>query len=169
MKISTDIRVYGAPDGTLLPSGIRRRGHIQLIPGPELLGGLNQVWREGGWKVGAVAIVTEATPETIASVLRYCSGPSIWSSRHQMKKGGPNSALTFCERSAAEGKACFLTSSSNGVQLLDIFVPAERYAETFELAVRECREFKPFIEHNPENTSELVIDRPPYSDAYAGT
>ena len=162
-------RIYGATRDAkiaklLAGASARRRGWLDLDLSQELLRGRERLWNAQSWQRGAIVLVCRGEALDLPQIFAYCEPPEVWSSKYQIAKGSPRSAIAFCERSAAGSQIAFLFSASNGIQWMDVFPAADRLAEIYDLARRHGRRFRRFVEHNPGARRELVVDRPPYSN-----
>jgi hypothetical protein len=142
----------------------RRRGHVELDLSQELVRGRERLWNAEAWGRGAIVIVCEPTRVDLGAIFHYCDGPWLWTTRYQMQKASPRAALGFADSAAAEGKLAFLLTASNGPDWMDVFAPESLLQAAFDTALRDCRRFKRYIEHNPGATDEIIVDRPPYSE-----
>ena len=143
---------------------VPRRGHVELDLSRELVRGRERLWNASGRARGAIVVVCEPTRVELGEIFHYCDGPWTWASRYLLVRHSSRAATRFADSVAAEGKLAFLFSASNGLDWLDIFVPGPLLDAAFGTALKECRRFKRYIEHNPGATDEIIVDRPPYSD-----
>ena len=65
----------------------------------------------------------------------------IRSSRHQIKKGTPTAAITYCDKNAVDSTVVVCLSASNGIQWLDILADASACMELCEQAQATCSNF----------------------------
>jgi hypothetical protein len=162
------VRVYGLPEvgpirDNIAPVARPRRGFTELTLSEELVRGHESFWNTGTWERGSVAILCVLDRPALAELLSHCSGPRIWSSLHQSRKGTHGSAIRYCQRAVGEGgRYAFLFSASNGIERMDLFCRPESLYDTYTLATERCRPFKRYCEHNP-GRNEIIIDRPPYN------
>lgn len=164
---SLEIRIYGQDERSplfdrVLSMGERRRGYILVNLSRDAVRGHEQVWNADSWRRGALVLAAQAPDSTLAEVFHWCSGPRVFASLYQIRKGTPASAIAYAQKVSADGKAAFVFSASNGIELMHVFPPRDGLLRLFDLALQHCRPFKRFIEHNP-GQDEIIVDREPYT------
>jgi hypothetical protein len=87
----------------------------------------------------------------------------IWSSRHQIKKGTPTSAITCCDKNAVDSTVVVCLSASNRIQWLDIWADASSGMELHEQAQATCRNFVREVETG-KFPREIVYNMLTYRD-----
>ncbi|MBN2023616.1 MAG: hypothetical protein JW809_12595 [Pirellulales bacterium] len=163
-----EMRIYGWDNTSVLCDevlslGKRKRGHIEADLSREVVKGHERFWNTGTWERGAIVLATAVTEEDIGSLFYWCSGPHVWSSLHQMRKGTPMSAIRYAQAVAAAGSTAFCFSASNGIEWMDVFADDIALGHLFAIAQERCRPFKRYVEHNP-GRDEIIVDRSPYTD-----
>jgi hypothetical protein len=128
----------------------------------EVVEGHEAFWNTGSWQRGGIILAADLSDDEMVSILRWCSGPSVWSSLAQVKKGSPASAIKFAQSVAQKGSMGFCFSASNGIEWMDVFPPRARLMRLFKIACERCRPFKKHAKRDP-NRDEIIIDRPPYA------
>ena len=142
----------------------RRRGYVELDLSQDLAQGRERLWNASGWARGAIVVVCEPTRIELEAIFHYCDGPWTWASRYQMPKGSRRAAAASADPVAAEGKLAFHFSASNGLERMDVFAPGLLLEAAFRTALKKCRRFRRFVEHNHGAVDEIIVDRPPYAD-----
>lgn len=170
-----EVRVYGLPDSGPIRENVTslltpRKAYAELALGDSPVRGHEIFWNAGAWERGSVALFCTIEPADLAAIFAFCSGPHVWASLHQLRKGSHTAAISHCQRVVREapGRIAFLFSASNGLQHMDVFCHPSKLHAAYEVATTGCRPFKRFVERNPDR-DEIIIDRPPYRGGAVGS
>lgn len=145
------------------PHAPPKRGRYQLDQTQELVRGYERFWNAGAWRRGAVTLRMRNEAIDWKALFHWVEYGGVWSSRHQIKKGTPSSAVTYCDKHAVGPVVVFSLSASNGIQRMDVWSDIESCHQLDALAQSTCRHFVRDVETG-KFPRELVYNLPEYRD-----
>ena len=107
----------------LPPHNDLKRGRYHLDQTQEVVRGWERFWNAGAWRRGAITLRLQRASINWEDLFLLTEYGGIWSSRHQIKKGTPTAAITYCDKNAVDSTVVVCLSASNGIQWLDIRIP----------------------------------------------
>ena len=145
------------------PHNDLKRGRYQLDQIQTVVRGWERFWNAGAWRRGAITLRLERGSIDWKDLFLWTEYGGIWSSRHQIKKGTPTSAITYCDKNAVNSTVVVSLTASNGIQLLDIWSDASACMELHEQAQATCRNFVREVDTG-KFPREIVYNVPTYRD-----
>lgn len=149
VSAAQEIRVYqkrGYEFEVPLPPHTKQRSTLVLDLSAELVRGWEEFWNSGWWKRGGVTIKCDYSQIDWSEFFPWTEYGGVWSSPHQIQKGTPSGAVTYCDKHAVGQAVVFCLSASNGIQWLDVWCDPSRAQRLDRLAQSTCRHFVRSIE-----------------------
>jgi hypothetical protein len=112
----------------------------------EIVRGWEKFWNSGMWRRGAVAVKCNSARIDWNELFIWTEYGGVWSSRHQIQKGTPSGAVTYCDKHAVGETVVFCLSASNGIQWIDVWSDPSQAQQLDQLAQSTCRHFVRSIE-----------------------
>jgi len=140
-----------------------KRGRYQLDQTQEVVRGWERFWNAGAWRRGAITLRLERGSINWEDLFLWTEYGGVWSSRHQIKKGTPTTAIAYCDKYAVESTVVVCLSASNGIQWMDIWADESACVEIEEQAQATCRHFVRKVEKG-KFPREIVYNIPTYRD-----
>lgn len=147
-----------------LPPHVKRGNDCVLDRSPDLVANWPGFWNSGCWQRGSISIVVPVAAVDWVSLYSASEFCGTRSSRGELLKSYPLSAISYAEQTAKDGLAVFCLSASNGIEVMDVWTPAALCEGLAAQAQLTCRHFVRFVE-NGKFSREIVVDRPPYGEA----
>ncbi len=140
-----------------------KRGQYQLDQAQELVRGWEGFWNAGAWRRGAITLRINRESINWEDLFQWTEYGGVWSSRNQIKKGTPTTAISYCDTNANAEIIVVSLSASNGIQWMDIWADISQCVELDELAQATCRNFVREVEMG-KYPREIVYNVPEYRE-----
>ncbi len=140
-----------------------RIGRYLLDKTQELVRGWERFWNAGSWRRGAITLRLNGESVKWEDLFFWTEYGGVWSSRYQLEKGTPRSAIAYCDTSAVNSTVVVSFSASNGIQWMDIWSDVSMCAKLNEIAQANCRNFVREVEIG-KFPRELVYNVSAYRD-----
>lgn len=164
VSAAQEIRVYqkrGYEFEVPLPPHTKQKSTLVLDLSAELVLGYEKFWNSGWWKRGGVTIKCDSTQVDWENLFLWTEYGGVWSSCHQIQKGTPSGAVTYCDKHAVGQTAVFCLSASNGIQWLDVWSDPSQAQQLDRLARSKCRHFVRSIEQE-KYPREIIYNEESY-------
>lgn len=165
VAVAQEITVFQSPqysiDVPIPPSTNEIKGRYVLDLKQELVRGWERFWNVGVWRRGAVVIRLEHGAANWAEVFNWTEYGGVWSSRNQIRKGTPSSAINYCDANAVGSSMTVSLSASNGIQWMDVWADSKICEALDGLAQANCRHFVREVEMG-KFQREIVYDTASY-------
>lgn len=160
-----EIRVFQSPKYTIEvpmpPNTMLKKGQWQLDQTKELVRGFETFWNAGAWRRGAINLRVNRDAVQWVEILHWTEYGGVPSSRFQIKKSTPLSAVNYCDVNAVDSTVVFSFSASNGIQWVDVWADNSYIVQLNDLAQSTCRKFVRACEIG-KYPSEIVYNEDDY-------
>jgi hypothetical protein len=97
-------RALEYPTGVLVPE----RGRYRFALSRDVLTSYEWFWNASSWRRGSIVLRLTKAPMNIAEIFMHCSGPAVYSNRHQLGMGDSQGAIRYCYECVSGRRPCVL-------------------------------------------------------------